>query len=723
MSARTDIHYLLYQLAQFYGVQAAYYDMFHRRRQASTESLLALLGSLGVPVVTIQDVPLAWREQQQTLWQRLLEPVFVAWDGEPSAIIIRLPVSADETALRCCLELETGEEMHWQWRNSDLEVMEVAEIEGVKYAAKRLPLPGGLPWGYHRLVVELPQKQVDSLLISAPVRAYTPPGGVRERSWGVFLPLYSLRSQRNWGSGDFSDLAALADWVGGMNGNIVATLPLLATFLDDTFEPSPYLPVSRLLWNEFYLDITKAPELPKCPAARTLLASSVFENEINYLRSSPLVDYQRHMALKRKVLAELSDCLFADKSRRFESLQRFVEANPVVEDYARFRAAGEKQRAPWQSWPQPLREGVINDGDYNEEDRRYHVYVQWLAYQQMESVSAMAREKGVQLYLDLPLGVHPHGYDLWREQDVFLQDTSVGAAPDNFSSEGQDWGFPPLHPEKIREQGYRYIIAYLRHHFRQAGILRIDHVMGLHRLFCIPDSMDAHQGVYLRYHAEELYAILTLESHRNQTVIVGEDLGTVPPYVRPALKKHNLNRMYVLPYELASRRRGGPSSISSNAVASMNTHDMPPFAAFWRGLDIEGRVRFGLLDEGEVKREKKNLANMKKALVTFLQNGSWLREQRDGIAAIFKACLSFLAASQARLVLVNLEDLWLEIQPQNVPGTVTEHPNWQRKARYSFEEFCQMPQVTDTLRMVNMVRKGVVDGEREKSKDKINKSP
>jgi 4-alpha-glucanotransferase len=229
--------------------------------------------------------------------------------------------------------------------------------------------------------------------------------------------------------------------------------------------------------------------------------------------------------------------------------------------------------------------------------------------------------------------------------------------------------------------------------------------MGLHRLFFIPKGAEADCGVYVRYRAEELYAILALESHRHKAIIVGEDLGTVPSYVRPAMRKHNFHRMYVVHYELASDLRKGLLPVSSNSIASLNTHDMPPFAAFWRGLDIEGRKRIGLLDKAGVKEEKNRLLSMKKTLLTFLHDRGWLHGAEDDIAAVLRACLSFLAASQARMVLVNLEDLWLETQPQNVPSTKKEYPNWRRRTQYTFEQFSQLPQVVDTLLTVNELRK------------------
>ena len=669
---------LAYQLAQLYGVQTVYHDVFRRRCQVSVEALLAVLRSLGAPVATLQDVPSAWREQQQARFKRPLEPVTVAWDGEPPIVRLRLPLATAEATLISHLTLESGEQGRWEWRGTDLPTLETAEVDGTRYVVKQLPLSRRLPWGYHRLSLELPGRCEQALIISAPLKAYVPP---KSRVWGAFLPLYALHTQRSWGSGDFSDLGLLMSWVAGMGGKVVATLPLLPTFLDDAPGPSPYLPVSRLMWNEFYLDITKVPELQRCPSAQALLASPSLREEIESLRQLPLVDYRRQMALKRQVLEELCRCLFAEPSDRLDALRRFAQHHPVVENYARFRATSEKQRLPWRSWRQPLQDGILNEGDYDEEVRRYHLYGQWLAGEQIEALGKEAGKKGLKFYLDLPLGVHPDGYDVWRESSLFALDVSAGAPPDAVFTTGQNWHFPPLHPERIREQGYRYVIAYLRHHLRHGGILRIDHVMGLHRLFWIPNGLDASQGVYVRYHAEELYAILALESHRHQAILVGEDLGTVPPEVRPAMRRHGLHRMYVAQYEVVTNHRRALRPIPTNCVASLNTHDMPPFAAFWQGLDS------------------------REAVVTFLHDKGWLKELTSDTGAILRACLSFLSASHAQGLLVNLEDLWLETRPQNIPSTGKEYPNWQRKAGYSLEAFCQMPQVIDILRIIDHLRK------------------
>lgn len=688
----------LQKLARLYGVETAYYDLYGKYQTASPEALLAVLRVLGAPVATIDDVPAAIREYQQAAWRQPLEPVAVTWDGNAPTLELRLPAEAAEATLAGYLKLENGDLMTLVWPRADLPVLEAEAVEGRRYVVKQLSLPAGLPYGYHRFTLDLPGRTDQSLIIAAPSKAYCPPD--KGRRWGVFLPLYALHHDKGW-CGNFADMAAFMNWAAGMGAGAVGTLPLLATFLDKSFEPSPYSPASRLLWNEFYLDITGIPEYLDCPEAQAIMASPQFLSEIDALRQSPLVNYRHQMALKRQVLEELCRYLFAGSSGRLASLQRFAAANPMVEDYARFRAAGERQHFPWPQWPAPLRDGTLKAGDYDETAKRYHLYVQWLTHEQIESLAGKSRQQDVELYLDLPLGVHPYSYDIWRQRGIFALEVSGGAPPDDFFVKGQNWGTPPLHPEQIRRHGYEYMSACLHHLMQCASILRIDHVMQFHRLFWIPKGMEAKQGVYVNYQPDEFYAILSLESHRHKSLIVGEDLGTVPPEVREAMSRHALQRMYVLQFEIRPDPQNALATVPVTRVASLNTHDTPTFAGFWQGLDILDRKELGLLNEEGARKETERRQSLKKALVSYLG----LAEEAD-LSSVLKAVLAFLSASQAGIVLVNLEDLWLETQRQNTPGTWLERPNWRRKARHSFDAFRQLPAVFDVLREIDHIRKG-----------------
>ncbi|MBI2862126.1 MAG: 4-alpha-glucanotransferase [Chloroflexi bacterium] len=696
----------IYQLARLYGEQTSYYDVTRHRRQASPDVLLRVLRALGAPVETFRDVPAALRERREAAWKQCVEPVIVAWEGRPVEIELRLPVDQATASLVCHLELENGDVRDWALDVAQLPTLGAVEVEGRRYVVKDLPLTGTLPWGYHRLTLETQGGLSQAMVISAPIKAYGLPERRAGRAWGVAAPLYALHSRNSWGGGDLSDLESLMEWVAGLGGGVVATLPFLAAFLNEPFDPSPYAPASRLFWNEFYVDVTRAPELKRCPTAQAFLESGEVQRELEELGSSPLVDYRRQMALKRRVLKELALCFFAEASERSVAFRRFVEAHPALEDYARFRAVGERQRLPWPRWPQPLRDGTLSPGDYEEEAERYHLYAQWLAYEQLEALSQKATALGSRLYLDLPLGAHSDSYDVWREREAFALDVSVGAPPDPFCTKGQNWGFPPLHPEAIREQGYRYVIACLRHHLSHAGLLRIDHVMSLHRLFWVPKGLQPHEGAYVRYPAEELYAILSLESHRYKSGILGENLGIVPSYVNASLAKHYFYGMYVLEQcELVPDSRRPLRVAPRRSVASLNTHDMPPFAAYWRGMDIEDRLELGLLDNAGAQTERETRQAIAGALVGFLQRKGRLQGDSVDDQAVLRACLALLATTPSQIVLVNLEDLWLETKPQNVPGTGWERPNWRRRAQYSLEALRQMPEVLDALREVDRLRK------------------
>jgi 4-alpha-glucanotransferase len=481
-----------------------------------------------------------------------------------------------------------------------------------------------------------------------------------------------------------------------LGGDFVGTLPLLAAFLDEPFEIGPYSPVSRLFWNEFYLDVTKIPDLAASPRARQLVDSASTRNAIETSRAASLLDYRSIMSAKQPALMELANSFFASSSPRRKNFEKYVVEHPRLKDYAEFRAVGEQFKAAWTEWPEELRNGTLRDGAYSEQSKRYHMYVQWLAEQQL--AAAAGKDEGGGLYLDLPLGVNANGYDVWRERDKFAIGVAGGCPPDNVFPRGQNWGFVPLYPHNIRTNGYRYVREYLRHQMRFAKVLRIDHVPSFHRVFWIPPGADARDGVYVRYPAEELYAVFALESQRHRTMLVGEDLGTVPPEVPRSMARHNVQRMYVIEYEAKPDRGAALPEPPASSIASINTHDMAPFAGFWAGIDIEERAAAGLLPTVRRGQEEAERAALRTALTDFL-----LAENCDGEAEVdatdlFRTCLGFLQNSPARTVLVNLEDLWGETQWQNVPSTGGESANWRRKAGQAWEEFSKDPQILNVLR-------------------------
>ncbi len=696
MSSDSD----LLELARLHGVQTAYRDAWHQDRQASPEALLGVLAALGAPIDRPADAADALAERRRELEERLAPPVVVSWEGKEVYVPLRLPPGTG--AFACQLDLESGD----RWLTSiDGSTLRPGAVAGEVL----LPVVESVPVGYHHLTIEVGGKRSKVLILAAPRRSFELP---QRGLWGGFLPLYALRTANSWGAGDFSDLDRLARWIAEYGGGLVATLPLLATFLDrGPFEPSPYAPASRLFWNEIYVDPRRLPEFSGSASARARVESAEFRAEVAALAALDSIDWARTAKLKRSVLAELAKSTLSLSDGRRSEFERFLKTKPYLQEYAKFRAVGDLHGTSWQGWPEAEREGSLADADFLPETVRYHLYAQWAAEQQLAELAASARARGPGLYLDLPLGVHGSSFDVWRFPDLFARGSSAGAPPDALFQGGQDWGFPPIHPERQRERGYDYLIASLRHHLEHAGLLRIDHVMQLHRLFWVPNGLPATEGVYVTYPAEELYAVLSIESHRHRSALVGENLGTVAPEVYEAMERHNIMGLFVAQYELDP---DGPELIRkppANTAASLNTHDMPPFHSYWEGAEIADLQALGAIDDEVAARDRERRARLRERLtkaVAITRGGSLPEDQ--AFSQVSLALHEHLAASPAPIALVNLEDLWGETRPQNVPGTHIERPNWQRKARYTLEEMAELPEVRTTLARVEELRAEVRKG-------------
>ena len=671
----------LRSLAKELGVQTSYLDVTKRRRTASVEGMLAAVSSLlghDVPSPDAASSALAaWRSERDAA---VTEPVLVAWDGVVPPIVLHGRTGA-RAEVR--VELETGEELA-------VRAPVLTEPDG----ASMVTFDRTVPSGEHRLVVRVGRRVGESLLLSAPSRIGPDPDA-RARDWGVFLPLHALVTERGWGIGDFSGFAELADWVRSLGGGVVASLPLLARFPD---EASPYSPASRLFWDERYVDVER--ELERAGAgAKRFARSRRMTDAVEALRRSDLVDHAEVAWCKRAVLERI-----AGERADDADLRRALRQRPEVETYARFRAAGERFGLDWRSWPTAARDGTIRPRDVDADAVAYHRFAQVVADGQIGDLGRRSAEAGAGLYLDMPLGTHPDGFDVWRYRDDFATGMSVGAPPDSFFPEGQDWGFPPVHPLRAREHGYTYVRDCLRHVFRHAGIVRVDHVMGLHRVFWVPAGAGATDGVYVRYPAEEWYATLALEAHRQGTVVVGEDLGTVPNEVRAGMRRHGVLRSYVVQYEAVPDVERVPAP-AADALASMNTHDMPTFASFWRGSDVADRLEDGLLDDAAAERETAARDEIREALVGALREAGLLGSSTPDERQVLEATLVWLARSDAAYVVVNLEDLWSEVRPVNVPGVMTR-PNWRGRAARSFEQLRASDDVVEILRRVDRARRG-----------------
>jgi len=628
----------LAELAWGAGVATNYHDIAGTRREATAEVLRGVLASLGLPAGDDAEVAASHRELHRRAWGTPVEPTTVCWDGRSPAVDVRRPAAHAAAPVELLVTLEDGSERRALVPADRFAELARADLDGVAHVAQRVPLGDDLPLGAHRVTVAgvgPAGADVVGHVLAAPMLAPEP-----RRGWGVFAPVYALRRGGAPRVGHLGDLGTLADWVGGLGGDLVGTLPLLATFDGDA---SPYAPVSRMAWNERHLDLAALPEADGGPDGPTVTGVPVVG------AADRLIDWGAEVTRVRAALAtmvgRLSDTRRAD-------LDAFCAARPVVDELARWRAEVEAHGPPAPGRPPTADapDAVLR-----------HRYAQWAMETQLAGLRARLAGRGQSLYLDVPLGVHGEGFDVWRSPDLFARTVEVGAPPDEFNPAGQGWGFPPMLPTASRADGHAYLRAGLAHQLRHAGVVRIDHVMALHRLWWIPGGGSAADGAYVHYPAEELAAVVTLEAWRAGAVVVGENLGTVPPEVDRLMGEHRLLGMYATQFELdaAPHARWAPPG----SVAVVNTHDMAPFAAFWAGLDDERR--------------------------------SYILEQltRDGAAPdgadpedVLAALLGWLGRTDAASVVVSLEDLWGETLPQNVPGTGPEVPNWRRQMARTLDD-------------------------------------
>ncbi|MBX3389200.1 MAG: 4-alpha-glucanotransferase [Phycisphaeraceae bacterium] len=551
----------------------------------------------------------------------------------------------------------------------------------------RLRFKEKLPLGTHRLRLEGGKRLAEFHVISAPSSLAT---SVRRagRHLAVFLPIHSIRGRTGFGVGTYSDLQELVRWASSAGSPIVGTLPLFPSFLDTPFDPSPYAPISRLCWSELFLDLARCPEWG-APQVQRVAASAGFQRRVLAARRGDWVDYRKSWGLVRQLLSEMSRV-----ARRSSARWKEIEtgAGRIGREYSDFRAARERSFS--------ARGRSVAD---------LFLYAQAQANLQMANLGAGG--KAHSLYLDLPVGVHPRGFDVWRRPELFLQGVSAGAPPDTMYTAGQVWGFPPMHPETGRADGYAYLREVLRRMLSASGVLRVDHVMGLLRMYCVPQGFGGARGAYLYYPANELFAVVMTEAARAGAIVVGEDLGTVPEKIRVMMRRRGMLGMHVQQFCLGSGRvaivdasnagvkdgtgAGMEAGAGVGALASLNTHDTPTFAGFWNGDDIGLRRKLGLINSAGVKRERRERAAVKRAVVSQL-GGKALG--RAGARNVALALMKRQARGSSPITLVNLEDLWGERRPQNVPGTSTEYPNWRRRARKSLNEIVESRETTRTIR-------------------------
>lgn len=693
------------------GITTGYADIWGKQHAVEDANLVALLGEFGIDASTPEGIAAAERDLQAAAWRNALPPVVAIGAGTAQwALPLRLPVTTRR--LRWTIVEEGGTRHTGEADAGALAETGRAELRGAAYTERRLALGVALPAGYHRLgIAGLPG---ETLIVCAPARCYRPPALVDGgRVWGPAVQLYALRSERNWGLGDFGDLARLVEFAAERGAGIIGVNPLHALFAHNPAHASPYSPSSRLQLNVLYVDVEAVEDFRECEAAQRRVRSAEFQARLAQLREAPLVDYAGVAAAKFEIL-QLLYTSFRERhlgpgSERGAAFRAFQDnSGQALRRHATYEAlqahfhAADAAVWGWPVWPEAYRnpgaEEVARFAQERLERVEYHEYLQWQAERQLAQVGERCRERGlaVGLYLDLAVSVDRAGSDTWTHQDCYALGASVGAPPDEFNPNGQGWGLPPLRPDRLREQGYRLFIETLRENMRDSGALRIDHVMGLMRLFWIPPGKSAREGTYVHYALEEMLAIVALESERNRCMVIGEDLGTIADEMRAGLARYE-----VLSYRLLYFERGAGGVFSSSAeyprdaLVAVSTHDLATLAGWWIGRDLRLRLDLGLFpDAGVYEKQLVDRAQERVRLLLALQHTGLL--PADAVLeptgsqaltpALVEAIHAFVAAAPSRVMMVQIEDAIGVTEQANMPGTTDEHPNWKRKLPETLEK-------------------------------------
>ncbi len=672
-------------LAALRGLGEEYCDFSGEMRRSTDDARRGILRAMGVDVDDPAALAAAIAGAGAGLAGHALPPAVVAGVDE-FALELTVEQGGDVGTAR--LEFEGGGGV----------ACDVVAVGG----GCTLRFAGPLPPGYHRLLLEREGRaREEALAVLAPQRCFEPPDlGAGARRFGVSVQLYTLRSPDNWGIGDFADLAQLARRAAAAGADFVGLNPLHALFAADPGHSSPYSPSSRHALNVLYIAVEAVPELAACAAARVQLADPAFQAELARLRSLPAVDYAGVARAKLGVLRLLHGQFRRDHLERGDARGLAFEAwraarGETLERHALFEAIDEVMRqrreavGGWLSWPpayhDPQSPVVATFARSAARRVEFHAWLQWLAEEQLAAAASAAREAGMSigLYGDYAVGVNAGGSEAWAQQQVYRPGAAIGAPPDALALKGQDWGLPPQDPVALQQARYRPFVELMRDNMRHFGALRLDHVMALYRLWWVPRGLPATEGGYVRYPLDDLLGIVALESHRNECLVIGEDLGTVPPEMTLAMNARGVYHYKVLLFEKTPQGAfRPPGEWSRHALGAVSTHDLPTLASWWEGSDIDLRARLGLYPDAAVEAavRAERAADRERLLEAMDAAGLRPRWPVDRYEPRFAAAVhGYLAATRSALVAVQAEDLLGMLEPVNVPGTSSEYANWCRK--------------------------------------------
>lgn len=660
------------------GVATEYWDQGGQLVQVGAATVRAVLAALGVDSSSPEAIARALEERRLASWRRMLPPAFIGRQGQDRRLWVHLQHGEPVVAW---VELEDGgrrdlAQLDW-W-------VEPVDVDGVLVGEASFTVPGDLPCGYHVVHAVSGSDEAATSLIMAPDRLMTDTR-IGDRQWGLMAQLYATRSRTSWGLGDLADLRQMCEWGGRAGAGFVLINPLHAASPGAPMAPSPYLPVTRRFANPMYLRIEDIPEYSDLPSAVRERIDQL-GGQLRLLNDrDELLDRDAVWAAKRAAL----EVIFKSgrSSEREREFRAFVdEQGQGLLDFAIWCAIVD-DRGSGVGWPaelgHPRSADVFDFHAAHQGEVDFHMWLQWLVDQQLEQVQAAATAAGMAIGVmhDLAVGVHPEGADAWALQDVLAGGVGVGAPPDMYNQLGQNWHQPPWRPEALAEAvfaPYRDMLRTVLHH---AGGMRIDHVLGLFRMWWVPAGFPAHAGTFVRFDHDAMLGILTLEAQRSGAVIVGEDLGTVEPWVQEELLDRGILGTSILWFESwAGGAVKEPADWRREVLASVTVHDLPPTAGYLRDEHVRIRSELGLLAVPE-EQEREHAARERQAWEQVLRAQGWLAPKADlstdaGLDDFAVALHQAAVSSPARLIGVAVTDLVGDRRAQNQPGTDQEYPNW-----------------------------------------------
>jgi 4-alpha-glucanotransferase len=669
----------LQRLAELHGVATDFWDWQGRHRPVSRSTVEAVLAALGVTAHTEESVRASLAEADEAPWRRTLPPCVVTRSGREHHVPVHVrhlePVAA-------WVELEDGGRVELALADRWVEPRQVA---GELVGEATVVVPPDLRLGWHTLCASVgaPAAEARTPLVVTPDRMPPPVAGDRHAAWGLMTQLYSVRSRRSWGHGDLDDLAELARWAGReLGAGFVLVNPLHAPAPTTPVEPSPYLPVTRRFVSPLYLRVELVPEHAYLTGAvrGEIERTALLQRSVN--TADVLLDRDAVWEAKRSALTMVH--AVPRSPAREADYRAFVRREGAgLLDFATWCALSEVHGDDWRTWPEELQDpssaaaGAARDGLAERVD--FYCWLQWLLDEQLGRAQRLAVEAGMPLGVvhDLAVGVHPHGADTWALQGVMARGVTVGAPPDAFNQVGQDWSQPPWRPDRLAEEGYLPYRDMLRTVLRHCGGVRVDHVLGLFRLWWVPEGMPASAGTYVRFDHDALVGILALEAWRARALVVGEDLGTVEPWVRDYLAERGLLGTSILWFERDEQGSPRPPETWRElCLAAVTTHDLPPTAGYLAAEHIRIRDELGLLTRPVEEERRVDEADRASWLDLLVARG-WLAEaERGEEEAVTIALHRALAATPSRLLGVALTDVVGDRRAMNQPGTDAEYPNW-----------------------------------------------